>query len=155
MGRIIKFFITFSIFAFLVVAVFAYYLDILPTNLKLHPEVYKSSGIAIAGYDVVNYQNKKTANKGNVTYKFKYNDTHWIFMSNVNLKKFVKRPKKYLPQYGGYCTYSISEGYTYPPNPEIWRFFKGRLYFFKDEESKKIAISNWDEIIERANKNWN
>ena len=153
-GKIIKFFITIAILTFAVGVVFAYFLNIMPTNLKIHPEVYKSSGIAISGYDAVNYQNKKTANKGNVTYKYKFNDNHWIFMSKVNMNMFIKKPNKYIPQFGGFCTYSVSEGYTYPPNPEIWKFYKGRLYFFKDEEAKQLALADWQEVLKKAGQNW-
>ena len=58
LGKIFKFFITLALMAFAVALVFVYYLDIMPTNLKIHPAVYKSSGIAIDGYDAVNYQNQ-------------------------------------------------------------------------------------------------
>ncbi len=154
LGKIFKFFITIALMAFAVSAVFAFYLDIMPTNLKIHPKIYKSSGIAIDGYDAVNYQNKKSANKGNVTYKFKLNDNHWIFMSNANMKMFVKSPNRYIPQFGGFCTYSISEGYTYPPNPEVWKLHNGRLYLFKDEEAKSLAVANWKEVLKKAEQNW-
>lgn len=153
-GKIFKFFITVAIMALVVAAIFAYYLNIMPTNLKIHPSVYKSAGIAIDGYDAVNYQNQKSANKGNVTYKFKFNDNHWIFMSKANMNMFIKKPNKYIPQFGGFCTYSISEGYTYPPNPQVWKFQKGRLYLFKDEEAKSLAVANWKEVLINADKNW-
>lgn len=154
LGKIFKFFITIAILAFGVAVVFAYYLNIMPTNLKLHPAVYKSSGIAIDGYDPVNYQNQKSANKGNVTYKYKLNDNHWIFMSQANMKMFVRKPNKYIPQFGGFCTYSVSEGYTYPPNPQVWKFHNGRLYLFKDEEAKSLAVANWKEVLKKAEQNW-
>jgi hypothetical protein len=67
---------------------------------------------------------------------------------------FKAKPKKYVPQFGGYCTYTISTGYTYPPDPMVWRLHNGRLYFFKDEETKKLAIENWTTVIENAKLHW-
>ena len=153
-GKIFKFLITIVILTFAAGVLFAYFLNIMPTNLKIHPSVYKSSGIAIDGYDAVNYQNQKSALKGSVTYKYKLNENHWIFMSKANMNMFVKKPHRYIPQYGGFCTYSISEGYTYPPNPEVWKLYNGRLYLFKDEEAKSVAEANWKEVLNKAEQNW-
>ena len=83
---------------------------------------------------MVNYFQSNTANKGNSRFSHYRNGVYWSFMSNGNLKKLLSRtPTRYIPQFGGFCTYSISEGYTYPPDPEVWKIKNGKIYFFRNE----------------------
>lgn len=132
----------------------AYYYGVMPTSIGLHSKIYTKSNIAMDGYDIVNYFLGKSALKGNTRFAIKQNDQGWLFNSDRTLKIFKAKPKKYIPQFGGYCAYTISTGYTHPPDPKVWRLHNGRLYFFKDEEAKKLAIENWTTVIENAKLHW-
>jgi YHS domain-containing protein len=143
-------FVTILFFA----SVVAYFLDILPISFGLHSKIYKSSSVAIDGYDIVNYFNKKDANKGDITFNYKLDNNNWFFISAANLKTFKANHAKYIPQFGGYCAYYISKGYTYPPDPNIWHIDKGKLYFFSDEEKKNQALADWENVLSDASLNW-
>jgi YHS domain-containing protein len=154
---IIKFFkITFylGLLTFIAGATVAYFMGVMPTSIGIHSEMYKASNIALDGYDIVNYHFMKKTNKGDVRFNYKYKDINWFFNSARNLKAFKAKPQRYVPKFGGYCTYTMSKGYTYPPDPSVWHLHKRRLYFFKDAESKKLALSDWENVLDKANSHW-
>ena len=41
-----------------------------------------------------------------------YNGATWRFASAANKAAFDAEPARYAPQYGGYCAWAVSEGYT-------------------------------------------
>ena len=43
-------------------------------------------------------------------------------------------PEKFVPQYGGYCAWAVSQDYTAKGNPENWRIVDGRLYLNYNDE---------------------
>jgi YHS domain-containing protein len=154
LGKLIKTLFYSFITIFLIGSMVAYFYGITPTSFGLHSKVYTSSKIAMDGYDIVNYYLKRTANKGDVTFNYKLNDNNWFFTSSYNKKAFEAKPHRYMPQYGGYCTYMMSLGFTYPPDPKIWRMHNGKLYFFKDQEAKDKAIADWNNVIAQAKLHW-
>jgi hypothetical protein len=64
-------------------------------------------GFVAEGYDVVSYFSNKAVegNKKNIT-EFDY--VKFKFSSKENLQIFYKSPKKYVPQYGGYCAFAMA-----------------------------------------------
>lgn len=137
-----------------IVAMMGYFMKIIPTSFGIHSKVYKSSSIAIEGYDVVNYYENKTAVKGNIKFSYKRNNTSWFFISKQNMRMFKNNPNKYIPKFGGYCVTSIGKGYTHPSDPKHWYLANGNLYLFSDEETKKIALVDWKNILADAKLHW-
>ena len=130
-------------------------MGIVPTSIGIHSKIYTASSIAMDGYDLIIYFTEKRANKGDVRFNYKYKDTNWFFTNDRNKRIFSSKPNKYTPQFGGYCTYTMSKGYTYPPDMKVWHIDKkGKLYFFKDAESKRAALDNWEYVIENAKLHW-
>ena len=152
--KLIKYIFFLSVILFIVGAATAYFYGVIPTSIGIHSKIYTKSNIAMGGYDIVNYFLGKSAVKGNTRFSIKQNEHGWLFNSDRTLKMFKAKPQKYIPQFGGYCVYTISKGYTYPPDPKVWRLHKGRIYFFKDEETKKLAIEDWASVIENAKLHW-
>ncbi|MCB0731768.1 MAG: YHS domain protein [Ignavibacteriae bacterium] len=133
--------------------VVAYFMNIMPISFGLHSKIYKSSNVAMDGYDIVNYFSKKV-NKGDLTFNYKLNDLNWFFTNRSNLLAFKARPDKYIPQFGGYCPYYVSKGFTHPPDPNVWHIEKGKIYFFSSEENKKLALSTWEFTLDKAKSHW-
>ncbi len=63
-------------------------------------------GYIANGYDVVSCFSNK-AIEGNNQFKTTFDGVDYKFSSEENLNTFLKDPKKYLPQYGGYYAYAI------------------------------------------------
>ncbi len=78
----------------------------------------------------------------------------WRFNSDSNRLLFEADPAKYAPQYGGYCSWAVSRGYTAKGDPLAWTVVDGKLYLnynldVKNNWKKNIAVN-----IAKANANW-
>ena len=124
--------------------------------LAAKPFINKNnSKYAIGGYDPVAYFTTAQATKGNTKYNYKWNKATWLFSSAMNKKSFVRNPKKYAPQYGGYCAYAVSRGYTAKTDPKYaWTVYKGRLYLNYNKKVQGMWQPTIKDAIKKANKNW-
>jgi len=41
-------------------------------------------------------------------YSLKWNGATWLFAGTANCDKFKVSPKKFMPQYGGYCAWAAN-----------------------------------------------
>ena len=109
---------------------------------------------AVSGYDTVAYFTENKPVKGNKKYTFKYMEAIWYFTSQDNLDMFKANPTKYTPQYGGYCAWSVSQGYNASGDPEQWTIVNDKLYLNYDLEIKERWLKKRDSLITDADKNW-
>ena len=83
----------------------------------------------------------------------------WQFASAPNMAAFEADPMGYAPQYGGYCAYAVSRGYTASTDPEAWTLHAGKLYLnysisvraqWRPEIAENIALAdaNWPKVLE-------
>jgi len=111
-------------------------------------------GIAIKGYDAVAYFEQSAPVKGSPKFTYQWMEATWLFASAQNRDRFAANPQRYAPQYGGYCSYAVSQGHTAPIDPEAWHVVDGKLYlnYSKDVQKK------WEEdragYIHKADQNW-
>ncbi len=67
---------------------------------------------------------------------------------------FAANPEKYAPQYGGYCAWAVSQGYTASTDPEAWKIVDGKLYL----NYSKLVQLTWEQDaagnIAAADENW-
>ncbi len=75
-------------------------------SLFAQENYYVKKGAVAKGYDVVSYFDNQ-AQKGNKKIATEYDGVKFYFSSQENLKKFKENPTKYVPQYGGFCAYTI------------------------------------------------
>ncbi len=111
-------------------------------------------GKAAEGYDVVSYFLDGKAVEGSGDHVFTWKDVEWRFSSQEHKDLFAANPEKYAPQYGGYCAYAVSKGYTASVDPEAWSIVDGKLYL----NYSKSVQSTWEAdipgYINSANSNW-
>lgn len=112
------------------------------------------NGRALRGYDAVAYFAVNNAVKGDPKYAYVWNGAKWFFSSEENMKKFQVDPAAYAPQFGGYCSYAVSEGYTADGDPEAWKLVEGKLYLNYSPKVKEKWEQNQSERIEKGEKNW-
>jgi hypothetical protein len=112
------------------------------------------SGLALRGYDPIAYFEKSQPVKGSANFTHQWNGATWRFESTGSRDKFAASPEKYVPQYGGYCAWAVSNNYTADADPEAWKIVDGKLYLnynkgvqrkWEPEASKRIADAdrNW------------
>ena len=136
--------------------VFAIYNHIYPLSWGLHGKVNKGllSGEAIHGYDPVAYFTELRAVKGNENISFGYNDATWYFASQENLDLFKSDPEKYSPQFGGYCSFAVSKGYSADSDPETFEIIEGKLYLCAEPDIKEDWLKEGKTAIDIAYENW-
>ena len=114
--------------------------------------------IAIQGYDAVAYFNQSKAVKGNKQYAATFEGITYNFSSAANKDLFVKDPKKYEPQYGGWCAYAMgASGEKVEIDPETFKIKTGKLYlFYHSWVNNTLTKWNKDEVNLniKADKSW-
>ncbi|MEP6713000.1 MAG: YHS domain-containing (seleno)protein [Ferruginibacter sp.] len=121
-----------------VVFIFAKYKHISPISLNMHNKINQAvfSDKAIEGYDPVAYFTQQKAVKGEEINSYKWNDATWYFSSTENMNLFKANPDKYAPQFGGYCSYAVSTGFTAKIDPEAFEIIDSKLYLYNDQGFK-------------------
>jgi YHS domain-containing protein len=120
---------------------------------------YNDNGKYIAkGYDVVAYFSGK-AIAGNIKYAHLHNGTKFKFANQANLDTFKSNPKKYIPEYGGYCAYAMGKtGDKVSINPKSFEIRDEKLYLFYCSFGvntlKKWNKENPTFLKAKADKNW-
>jgi YHS domain-containing protein len=112
------------------------------------------NGTALRGFDAVAYFAVQSAVEGNPKYEYVWNGAKWLFSNSDNLEKFKKNPEAYAPQFGGYCSYAVSHGYTADGDPQIWKVVDGRLYLNYNQKAKEVWEKDMNTLIEEGQKNW-
>ena len=116
----------------------------------------KNSRHALGGYDVVAYftDTKNAPVKGDKAYFTQWNGTTWLFASAENLKRFTANPQSYAPQFGGYCAYAVSRGYTAPVEPDQFTIHQGKLYLNYNAAVNHTWRANMEGYIKSATGHW-
>ena len=112
------------------------------------------SSLAAGGYEVVAYFNDGAPAKGVAEFSTEYSGATWRFATADNLAAFKADPAAYAPQYGGYCAWAISQGYTAPGSPKHWTIRNGKLYLNYNAKVQKDWLADPDGFIVKADANW-
>lgn len=99
-----------------------------PALAQSKPSVFSTDAGAINGYDPVAYFTEEKPVKGDAAFSADHDGATFYFSSAENLETFNADPAKYAPQYGGYCAWAVSKGYTAKTDPDAFSIFDGKLY---------------------------
>jgi YHS domain-containing protein len=126
------------------------------TTQARSPEIYTGllSSTAVGGYDPVAYftDGKPVEGKRDITFAWK--GVTWRFVSEKNRDLFKAKPEAYAPQYGGYCAWAVSQGYTAKGDPKYWRIVDGKLYLNYDAKVQKDWEKDIPGHISKGDNNW-
>jgi len=111
-------------------------------------------GLAIKGHDPVAYFDAGKPLEGSSDFETAWGGVTWRFASAANRDKFVKEPAKFAPQYGGYCSWAVSQGYTADIDPEAWKIVDGKLYLNYNSEVQAKWQLDIPGNIRKADANW-
>ena len=119
-------------------------------------KVYKAwlSDLAASGYDVVAYFTEGKPVEGSDDFTVEYDGALWRFSSAQNREAFAADPAKYAPQYGGYCAWAVSQGYTASTDPQAWSIVDGKLYLNYSRSVQQTWEQNIPGNIAAADANW-
>ena len=116
--------------------------------------VFAEGGIAIRGADPVAYFTQGAYVAGSSKYTHRWGGATWQFASVEHRDLFVSNPQQYAPQYGGFCAWAVSQGYTAPVDPTAWDIVGGKLYLNFNARIQGRWRRNVSGHISRANQNW-
>ena len=115
-------------------------------------------GIAIQGYDPVAYFTVNKAVKGKKELAASFEGATYYFSTSANKESFLKTPKKYEPEYGGWCSYAMgASGEKVEIDPETFKIVNGKLnLFYNAFFNNTLPKWNKDEVNlkNKADKNW-
>lgn len=112
------------------------------------------SRVAVGGYDPVAYFTDGHPVRGTTQFRIMHQGYEYHFANAEHLAAFRANPSRYLPQYGGYCAWAVSQGYTASGNPNNWRIVDGRLYLNYNAEIQTRWEQDIPGHIRSANGNW-
>nr|WP_086939811.1 YHS domain-containing (seleno)protein [Thaumasiovibrio occultus] len=127
-----------------------------PAALAIEPVYsdYFGYGKAIKGYDPVAYFTQGKPVEGSSDYQYEWMGADWQFASAEHRDLFVANPEKYAPQYGGYCAWAVSEGYTAAIDPNAWYIYQDKLYLNYSRSVQNTWQRDVPGNIARGDQNW-
>jgi len=119
------------------------------------PEVNVGNGrVAVKGYDVVAYFTSGRPVKGSSRFTVEWKGAEWHFSTAEHRQAFEAAPDQYAPQFGGYCAWAVSRGYTADVDPNAWRIVAGRLYLNYSRRVQRQWENDIPGNIAKAEAHW-
>lgn len=113
------------------------------------------AGLGAKGYDVVYYFTDGKPMEGSSEFTHEYGGVKWQFASKQHRDLFAADPKKYAPQYGGFCSWGVSVGKLFDVDPvNGWTIRDGKLYLNFNAEINSTFAKDATMFIAKADKNW-
>jgi len=125
-----------------------------PPAFAAEPAVYATGGVAINGYDPVAYFTQSAPVEGSAAHTSTWEGATFQFASADNKALFDGDPAKYAPQYGGYCAWAVSKGYTASTSPNAWSVHDGKLYLNFNRAIRARWNISKDANIQAGDANW-
>ena len=122
--------------------------------LAAEPNVFQAGGAAINGYDPVAYFTEGQPVEGATEHSLDWNGATWRFASAENRALFEADPSRYAPQYGGYCAWAVSRGYTASTDPDAWTIHDGKLYLNYNRRIQRRWERDIPGNVEKGDANW-
>lgn len=118
------------------------------------PMIFAPGGVAINGYDPVAYFDDARHRKGSGDVALMWKGATWHFASVANRDRFEADPMGMAPQFGGYCAWAVSRGYTASTDPAAWTIHDGRLYLNYSLRVRAMWSRDIPGNIRRGEANW-
>ncbi|MDJ0957887.1 MAG: YHS domain-containing (seleno)protein [Arenicellales bacterium] len=132
-----------------VVSVFFLTLFVFADPAKASTEKADEAELAIKGYDPVAYFTMVEAVKGSEAISHVMLDYKWLFTNEEHKAMFIADPMRYMPNYGGYCSYDpVHLGHDHTVDPKAWRIVDDKLYLFYSEATAVHAMptEKWEKV---------
>lgn len=121
------------------------------------PYWYKNDDYAADGADVVAYFGLEAGEnglRGSDDFVTEWDGAKWRFASAENKAAFEANPDKYAPQFGGYCSYAVSQGYTAHGDRNAWTVHNGKLYLNYNKSVRRRWSGDIPGNVAKGDANW-
>ncbi len=116
--------------------------------------------VGLVGYDPVSYfpEGGGKPAKGLISISVEHEGVTYRFATEAHKAAFLKGPAKYVPAFGGWCTWAVGElGKRVDVDPESFVVKNGRLLvFYRDPalDTRAKFLENPEGILKKAEANW-
>ena len=121
--------------------------------------------LMLKGADVTAYFTQAKYVQGDPQFKSVYEGVTFYFASTDTKALFDKEPKRYLPEYGGYCANGIVYGIPWGGDADSFMVIGGKVYMFGGQGSRDgflvdvprnmaLAEKYWKEEVSGSNSFW-
>ena len=110
--------------------------------------------VMLKGHDVVAYFTQGRHALGSKQFKSVYEGVTFRFASAQHKALFDANPKKYQPEYGGFCANGIAYGIPWGGDADTWRMIDGRLFINGGAGSKAAFELDLQRNIALADRYW-
>lgn len=110
--------------------------------------------VMLQGHDVVAYFTDGRHMRGQRQFSSVYEDVSFRFASAEHKALFDADPKRFLPQYGGYCANGIAYGIPWGGDADTWQMIDGKLYIFGGRGSMDAFLLDTQTNLALAEKYW-
>jgi YHS domain-containing protein len=113
--------------------------------------------VMLEGHDAVAYFTRNAAVLGDPAITSRHLGVTWRFASAENKAEFERNPKKYMPQFGGYCSNGINYAIPWGGGgaENTWRIYRGKLYVFGGQKARDHFEMATELNLQRAHHYWN
>ncbi len=127
-----------------------------PTALRPVNAVPAEGGkrLLLGGHDVVAYFTQGRHALGSPQFESTYEGVTLRFASAEHKALFDAEPRRYLPQFGGYCSNGIVYGIPWGGDADSWAIIDGQLYIFGGRASKDAFMLDPAGNLKLAEKYW-
>jgi YHS domain-containing protein len=112
------------------------------------------NGVALGGYDPVAYFDGGKPTHGIATIFASYDGARYLFATAAHRRAFLMNPKKYVPEFGGFCAVGTSFGEKVDVDPETGEIVKGKLYLNNNQRALDLFNKDQSSTITKAKSNW-
>jgi YHS domain-containing protein len=113
-----------------------------------------ASRIAVGGYDPVAFFTDGKPTPGDPGVTSTYKGAIYLFASKAHKTQFEANPEKYVPQFGGFCSYGAALGALFPVDINTWQVRNGKLYLNLNPAISAEFNKDPAGFIAKAEKNW-
>jgi YHS domain-containing protein len=113
-----------------------------------------AQGVAVKGYDPVAYFTMSKPVKGSPNFSARHEGATYWFASAEHRSAFTAQPDKYVPQYGGYCAYGVSQGAKPDIDPTAFAVVDGKLYLNLNASVQSRWTKDAAGYIKAADEKW-
>jgi len=116
--------------------------------------------VGLVGYDPVSYfpEGGGRPARGLISISTVHDGVTYRFATEAHRAAFLKSPAKYLPAFGGWCTWAVAElGQRVDADPESYLVKNGRLLvFYRDPvlDTRAKFLEDPDALLAKADANW-
>ncbi len=110
--------------------------------------------LALHGIDPVASIELGNRIEGAATHTAIHDGVAYYFSSAANQQTFERKPERYIPQNGGFCTFGVSVGKKFDGDPNYADVVVGKLYVFLNEDIFKMYQKDAKGTIKKARNQW-